>query len=208
MQPSAIQTVAIVGGGPAGLMAAEALCDKGIAVDIYDAMPSLGRKFLMAGKSGLNLTHAEPFGAFMTRFADAEAPMTPILEALSPDSIQAWAHGLGIETFVGSSGRVFPLKFKAAPLLRACGYMCATSGPAGTRTARLPFKHRRATCRCRQTRRSWRWAVRVGRSWDPTGVGLRRCKPKVSPSPDCSRPTAALMCRGARTCATSTRASR
>jgi len=119
MQSSAIKTVAIIGGGPAGLMAADALCSKGIAVDIYDAMPSLGRKFLMAGKSGLNLTHAEPFTAFMTRFADAEAPMTPILEALSPNAIQTWAHGLGIETFVGSSGRVFPLEFKAAPLLRA-----------------------------------------------------------------------------------------
>ncbi len=119
MQPSASKTVAIIGGGPAGLMAAEALCGHGISVNIYDAMPSLGRKFLMAGKSGLNLTHAEPFAAFMSRFADAEAPMTPILEALKPDAIQAWAHGLGIETFVGSSGRVFPLEFKAAPLLRA-----------------------------------------------------------------------------------------
>ncbi len=119
MQPSGTKTIAIIGGGPAGLAAAEALCDKGITVDIYDAMPSLGRKFLMAGKSGLNLTHAEPFATFMTRFHDAQTPMTPILEAFNPDAIQTWAHGLGIETFVGSSGRVFPLEFKAAPLLRA-----------------------------------------------------------------------------------------
>lgn len=111
--------VAIIGGGPAGLMAAEALCAQGHKVDLYDAMPSLGRKFLMAGKSGLNLTHAEPFAAFLSRYGAAQGPLTPMLDALKPEAIQAWARDLGVDTFVGTSGRVFPTDFKAAPLLRA-----------------------------------------------------------------------------------------
>lgn len=111
--------VAIIGGGPAGLMAAEALTSRGIAVDLYDAMPSLGRKFLMAGKSGLNLTHAEPLDDFLTRFGVTSKRLEPMLRAFPPGTIQAWAKGLGIETFVGSSRRVFPKDFKAAPLLRA-----------------------------------------------------------------------------------------
>jgi len=110
---------AIIGGGPAGLMAAEALTARGFKVDLYDAMPSLGRKFLMAGKSGLNLTHAEPFDAFLTRFGITGKRLSPMLRAFPPGTIQAWAKGLGIETFVGSSRRVFPKDFKAAPLLRA-----------------------------------------------------------------------------------------
>lgn len=110
--------VAIVGGGPAGLMAAERLCARGIAVDLYDAMPSLGRKFLMAGKSGLNLTHAEPFEAFVGRFGDAAAFLEPAFRVFPPQAIRDWAHGLGVETFVGTSGRVFPAEMKAAPLLR------------------------------------------------------------------------------------------
>ena len=100
-------------------MAAEALCAHGIAVDLYDAMPSLGRKFLMAGKSGLNLTHAEPFDAFITRFGVTAKHLEPMLRAFPPGTVQAWAKGLGIETFVGSTRRVFPKDFKAAPLLRA-----------------------------------------------------------------------------------------
>jgi uncharacterized flavoprotein (TIGR03862 family) len=112
-------TVAIVGGGPAGLMAAEAAAARGAAVHLFDAMPSVGRKFLMAGKSGLNLTHAEPFADFMRRFGPARARLEPILAELDPAAIRDWAAGLGIETFIGSSGRVFPTDFKAAPLLRA-----------------------------------------------------------------------------------------
>ena len=111
--------VAIIGGGPAGLMAAEALIAHGIAVDLYDAMPSLGRKFLMAGKSGLNLTHAEPYEDFLKRFGASRVPLTPMLKAFTPGNIQAWAKSLGIETFVGTTQRVFPKDFKAAPLLRA-----------------------------------------------------------------------------------------
>ncbi len=112
-------TVAIIGGGPTGLMAAEALSASDLQIDIYDAMPSLGRKFLMAGKSGLNLTHSEPLEAFLARFGAARTHLEPALQAFPPEAIREWANGLGIETFVGSSGRVFPNDFKAAPLLRA-----------------------------------------------------------------------------------------
>ena len=111
--------IAIIGGGPAGLMAADVLCAKGLDVDLYDAMPSLGRKFLMAGKSGLNLTHAEPHDAFAGRFAESRTKLSPILDAYPPMAIRDWATGLGIETFIGSSGRIFPTGMKAAPLLRA-----------------------------------------------------------------------------------------
>ena len=109
----------IIGGGPAGLMAAERLLDQGIGVDIFDAMPSLGRKFLMAGKSGLNLTHNEPADAFRERFGAARENLEPALTNFDATAIRNWAEALGVETFVGSSGRVFPTNFKAAPLLRA-----------------------------------------------------------------------------------------
>lgn len=111
--------VAIVGGGPAGLMAAEALLAAGLEVHLFDAMPSLGRKFLMAGKSGLNLTHSEGFENFLTRFGAATPHLEAALRAFTPADVTEWARGLGIETFTGSSGRVFPVGFKAAPLLRA-----------------------------------------------------------------------------------------
>lgn len=114
-----MKRLAIIGGGPAGLIAAEALLGKGIEVHLFDAMPSLGRKFLMAGKSGLNLTHSEPFEAFVTRFGAARPHLDAALRAFTPEALQAWAKELGVETFIGSSGRVFPTDFKAAPLLRA-----------------------------------------------------------------------------------------
>ena len=118
MQP-ACDRVAVVGGGPAGLMAAEALCRRGIGVDLYEAMPSVGRKFLMAGRGGLNLTHAEPFPALVSRYGDRQAQVSPWLDAFSPGDLRAWAADLGVDTFVGTSGRVFPTEMKAAPLLRA-----------------------------------------------------------------------------------------
>ena len=111
--------VAVIGGGPAGLMAAEGLAARGIQVDVYDAMPSVGRKFLMAGRGGLNLTHSEAAAPFLARYGARVAQIEPWLRALDGDGLRAWARQLGIETFVGSSGRVFPAEMKAAPLLRA-----------------------------------------------------------------------------------------
>jgi uncharacterized flavoprotein (TIGR03862 family) len=112
-------SVAVIGGGPAGLMAAEILSGRGVKVTLYDRMPSLGRKFLMAGRGGLNLTHSEPFEMFLTHYGTAANRLRPIIEAFSPSSLVAWANGLGQETFVGSSGRIFPRVMKASPLLRA-----------------------------------------------------------------------------------------
>jgi uncharacterized flavoprotein (TIGR03862 family) len=112
-------TVSVIGGGPAGLMAAEVLADAGRGVHLYDAMPSVGRKFLLAGKGGLNLTHSEALPAFIARYGARASALAGWLEALSPDALRDWARGLGVETFVGTSGRVFPHDLKAAPLLRA-----------------------------------------------------------------------------------------
>ena len=111
--------VAIIGGGPAGLMAAEVLSRAGVAVHLFDAMPSVGRKFLLAGKGGLNLTHAEPLDSFLTRFGPAQDRVQPMLQHWGPQAVRDWAAGLGIDTFVGTSNRVFPTDMKAAPLLRA-----------------------------------------------------------------------------------------
>ena len=111
--------VAVVGAGPAGLMAAQELALAGWSVHLFDAMPSVGRKFLLAGKGGMNLTHSEPLDRFMQRYGEREPQLAPLLQAFGPDQVRAWAQGLGIETFVGTSGRVFPVDMKAAPLLRA-----------------------------------------------------------------------------------------
>ncbi len=111
--------VAIIGGGPAGLMAAEVLSQAGVAVDLYDAMPSVGRKFLLAGVGGMNITHSEAFEPFVARYRERTPDIRPLLESFSPQALRDWIHGLGIDTFVGSSGRVFPSDMKAAPLLRA-----------------------------------------------------------------------------------------
>ncbi|HEX6704465.1 MAG TPA: TIGR03862 family flavoprotein [Albitalea sp.] len=112
------RTAAVVGGGPAGLMAAQMLLRAGVQVDLFDAMPSVGRKFLLAGKGGLNLTHSEPFERFCTRYGNGREHVEPLLRAFDAARLRDWAHELGIETFVGSSGRVFPVDLKAAPLLR------------------------------------------------------------------------------------------
>lgn len=109
----------VIGAGPAGLMAAERLAAAGQRVEVLDAMPSAGRKFLLAGKGGLNLTHSEPFERFVARYGAAAGWMAPRLQAFGADALRAWAAELGVSTFVGSSGRVFPAEMKAAPLLRA-----------------------------------------------------------------------------------------
>ncbi|MBO6797721.1 TIGR03862 family flavoprotein [Maricaulis sp.] len=111
--------IAIIGGGPAGLFAAENLGQRGYRVSVFERMPTLGRKFLMAGRGGLNLTHSEPDQAFRTRYREAADWLAPVLDAFSPGDLRSWADGLGAETFVGSSGRVFPKAMKASPLLRA-----------------------------------------------------------------------------------------
>ena len=111
--------VSIVGGGPAGLMAAEAACAAGAGVDVYERTGSVGRKFLIAGKGGLNLTHSDPPDVFAGRYGERCGEVGRWLRAFGADALRAWARGLGVETFVGTSGRVFPLDLKAAPLLRA-----------------------------------------------------------------------------------------
>jgi uncharacterized flavoprotein (TIGR03862 family) len=120
--------VAVIGGGPAGLMAAQALAQGGAQVDLYDAMPSVGRKFLLAGRGGMNITHAEPYADFVTRYGKGEAPLRPMLDRFGPQDVRDWVHGLGVETFVGTSGRVFPTDMKAAPLLRAWLHRLRESG--------------------------------------------------------------------------------
>jgi len=111
--------VAVIGAGPAGLMAAEVLSLAGVAVQVYDAMPSVGRKFLLAGKGGLNITHAEPLPLFTGRYGERADTIASWLAQFGPTALRQWVHGLGIDTFVGSTQRVFPSDMKAAPLLRA-----------------------------------------------------------------------------------------
>ncbi|MFK4076702.1 TIGR03862 family flavoprotein [Ectopseudomonas khazarica] len=111
--------VTIIGGGPAGLMAAEVLAQGGVRVELFDAMPSVGRKFLLAGVGGMNITHSEPRDAFIGRYGERQAEVATLLADFDADTLREWIHGLGIDTFVGTSGRVFPSDMKAAPLLRA-----------------------------------------------------------------------------------------
>ena len=138
--------VAVIGGGPAGLMAAERLAEGGVAVTVYDRMPSVGRKLQIAGRGGLNLTHTEPLPRFLKRYASAADAIGPAVEDWGPDALRAWCAGLGQETFVGTSGRVFPVAFKATPLLRVWLGRLAGSGVV--------------------VRTGWRWA-----GWD--GAALR-----------------------------------
>lgn len=134
----------VIGGGPAGLMAAEELAKAGMKVSVVDAKPSLGRKFLMAGKSGLNLTRAEPFEKFLSNYCEAADRLSPILREFGPEQVNAWATDLGQETFAGSTGRVFPVAMKASPLLRAWLGRLGTLGV--------------------ETRTRWRW-----QGWDDDG---------------------------------------
>jgi len=133
---SSTKRVAVVGGGPAGLMAAEALVNRGVAVDLFDAMPSVGRKFLLAGRGGLNLTHSELPEAFLSRFGGRTQELRDAVSGFDGDAVRRWAADLGVDTFVGSSGRVFPKDMKAAPLLRAWLHRLRASG------VRLHTRHR------------------------------------------------------------------
>ncbi len=132
--------VAIVGGGPAGLMAAEVLSHAGVRVHLFDAMPSVGRKFLLAGKGGLNLTHGEPSAQFNTRYGARQPQVSQWLSGLDAQGVRDWAHGLGVNTFVGSSGRVFPDEMKAAPLLRA--WLHRLRHPANGVAVQFHMRHR------------------------------------------------------------------
>ena len=132
----ATRQVAIIGGGPAGLMAAETLLAAGVSVDLYDAMPSVGRKFLLAGKGGLNLTHSEPIEPFLSRYGQRAPQLAAWLQAFGAQNLRDWAAALGVATFVGSSGRVFPAEMMAAPLLRAWLHRLRAAG------LRLHMRHR------------------------------------------------------------------
>jgi uncharacterized flavoprotein (TIGR03862 family) len=129
-------SIAVVGAGPAGLMAAETLANHGWAVDVYDGMPSVGRKFLLAGVGGMNITHSEPAGDFLERYREHRAFVQPWLQAFDSERLRRWVHELGIGTFIGSSGRVFPREMKAAPLLRAWLQRLRRSG------VRIHVRHR------------------------------------------------------------------
>ena len=133
-------SVAVIGGGPAGLMAAQVLSSLGHSVHLFDAMPSVGRKFLLAGRGGLNLTHSEPFHHFVNRYEAHTPQLEPILSEWGSDELRAWAQNLGVETFVGSSGRVFPTEMKAAPLLRA--WLHRLRHPATGKPVEFHMRHR------------------------------------------------------------------
>lgn len=132
--------VAVVGGGPAGLMAADVLSQAGVSVHLFDAMPSVGRKFLLAGKGGLNLTHSEPSGSFHSRFGARQPEVSQWLLDLDPQGVRDWAKTLGVNTFVGTSGRVFPEEMKAAPLLRA--WLHRLRHPASGVPVQFHMRHR------------------------------------------------------------------
>lgn len=126
--PASAQRIAVIGAGPAGLMAAEHIANAGLAVDVFDAMPSVARKFLLAGIGGMNITHAEDYDTLVTRYSGAQSQLKPILDDLPPLELRAWIHALGVDTFVGTSQRVFPTDMKAAPLLRAWLHRLRSSG--------------------------------------------------------------------------------
>lgn len=151
--------IAIVGGGPAGLMAAEVAVQGGAQVDVYDSMPSVGRKFLLAGKGGLNLTHSEPMERFLDRYGDRRGALEAWLRAFGPEQLRAWAQDLGVSTFVGSSGRVFPTDMKAAPLLRAWLQRLRAAG------VRFHMRHR-----CRDVASGERLSLQLDTPSGPTAV--------------------------------------
>ena len=181
----------VVGAGPAGLMAAEVMAKAGRRVVVHDASPSPARKFLLAGRGGLNLTHSEPIGTFLSRYGVAAERLRPAIEAFPPHALRDWAAGLGEETFVGTSGRVFPKSFKSTPLLRAWLRRLAELGVelrhdpasrASARTAPCAFQGRRARRPSGLARRCSRSAAPPGRGSAATAAGSRRTAPLGSRS--------------------------
>ena len=165
--------IAVIGGGPAGLMAAEVIAAGGARVTVYDGMASLGRKFLLAGRGGLNLTHSEDLDRLMGRYGAAAARLRPAIDAFPPAALRAWCEGLGQPTFIGSSGRVFPKSMKTSPLLRAwlrrLARPASTSsrgiaGPAGTAQAHSRSRRPTDRSRPRPMPRCWLSAAPAGRS--------------------------------------------
>jgi uncharacterized flavoprotein (TIGR03862 family) len=155
MSPASPDQIAIIGAGPAGLMAVEVLAQGGAKVTVYDAMPSVGRKFLMAGRGGLNLTHSEPLPQFLARYGSAAPYLKAAIEAFPPSALREWSEALGQPTFIGSSGRVFPQAFKASPLLRAWLRRLDSMG------VQFALRHR------------WRGWDDDGRLWFQTPDGMR-----------------------------------
>ena len=181
--------VAVIGAGPAGLMAAEVLAQGGARVTVYDAMPSAGRKFLMAGRGGLNLTHSEALPEFLARYGEAMPQLAAAIEAFPPDALRAWSEALGQPTFVGSSGRVFPEGVQglaaAARMAAAAGFdgrairSCATAGPAGTSRAACCFKRPTDRAPSMPTPPCWRSAAPAGRGSGPTAHGWKCSRPRA-----------------------------
>lgn len=198
-------------------MAAEVLAQGGARVTVYDAMPSAGRKFLMAGRGGLNLTHSEPLPQFMARYREAALRLQTAIESFSPDALRAWSEALGEPTFVGTSGRVFPKAFKASPLLRAWLRRLDASG------VRFAFRHRwtgwdgedgccfeRPMARrpSSPTPRSSRSAARAGRGSDRMGAGSNSSRQEALPFQSCGQPIPASRSRGPTSSETVSRDSR
>jgi hypothetical protein len=167
--------VAVIGAGPAGLMAADVLGKGGARVTVYDAMASAGRKLLMAGRGGLNLTHSEPLPEFLRRYGAAMPQLEAAITAFPPDALRAWSEALGQPTFVGSSGRVFPEAFKASPLLRAWLRGLDSMGVQlklrHQTTDGCHFKPRTDNFLSKQMRSCWRSVARAGRGSAPMAPG-------------------------------------
>ena len=201
-------SVAIIGAGPSGLIAAEILSAAGKRVVVYERMASVARKFLMAGRGGLNLTHSEPFERFIERYDEAAANLLPMLQAFTPNDLIDWANGLGAETFIGSSGRVFPRAMKASPLLRAWLTRLAEQGvEIKTRATwlgwandgALRFNENGADKKSNQRQPFSHSAAQAGPNSDQTVHGRRRSPHAASPSRPSSQATAASTSRGAST---------
>ncbi len=195
--------IAVVGGGPAGLAAAEVLGEAGRAVTVYERMPSVARKLLIAGRGGLNITHGEARAAFLARYHPAGV-LDAAIAAFPPEALRDWCAELGEPTFVGSSGRVFPQSFKASPLLRA--WLARLDG-LGIRIPHPPPAHRSGAGVCASRRRtalsrpgpgppSWRSAGRAGRGSARTGAGCRSSKGSGWRWRPCARPMPASRWRG------------